>query len=336
MQLNKIQTLRQQVVSTTQSAKIPRASHAQFLKNTFNSSHPKWFYKPVSPNLNCTHNLLASWRKTVTSLHSIIAPATGPVPYSAYQNSNNISDAIRTCTLSKPCNSPLCPACRCRAQDNFSDVTWNKFKSVPENEVYFVTILFPVKASPLTTAPQIVDAEKKNLQNLFRSKRRKETRNQGDLRYDDIFMTGAFEIDVVDPKLVSSSESKMVLQNMGVSFRNGASNSYLVHYHGLIYSAGISQKTIKELFKSKYPLNRQVLMKRLYKKNDYEENIRRVSRYMLKYRYNPVSKVYSKQSAPARAYANCNYDHTDMVQYSNLVDKSIGGIEFKFGIKAAR
>jgi hypothetical protein len=310
----------------TQSIQKQRSKAAQFLKQNKGSSTPKWFGKNVSSNFNQTPNVLSQWRKLIVGL-SPIYYSTKSTPQAVWEQSDQVGLRIFACTLTNPCQSALCPACRTRKQDEISKSNLSLFGNFPIEHVYFLTVLFPIQPNPHITVPAIIQQQRQTLQKLIYKARR------SDRTFNDVVISGAFEIDIKCKDCITHSTSKSLLQQLGMSFRTDASNAFLVHVHALVYSAGLSQQAIRKVFSDHYGIKRQVLLKKLYANQSLSENITHMSRYILKTRTSYATNLYaSSNSSSKRVYSNDLFEQEDLVRFASALDQS-GNIDFTIKAK---
>ena len=262
----------------------------------FNVPEPHWIRNKKVP----THSL--SHRKQTIRL--LVEEQTD-------QTATAIGMKILKCMKSSPCRSPFCPFCRSNAQDTAAKRAKQIFSNTSKSNITFLTILLPVTYSPISDASGLISKCRRQVNNVFAYR-----------NFTDVFLYGAFEIDVKRPRYVKGKErSEKVLKALGMDL-SSTDDAYLVHLHALVDLGSHSKDFVRKAFACIFDQPYQLRLSYLDANKSKDENIEDISRYLFKFRTQHANNLYGNEASGTARYGSF-YEADLLRSYVKLIHQLI-------------
>lgn len=175
------------------------------------------------------------------------------------------------------CRVTLCP--RCIMLRRYRDTAENRelFAHLGNEGLAFMTVLVKV-IDNLDDADELKAKHKLKISNAIRNRR------QQDPRWKDVYVKGYWELEHYRDNAKLGHNERRTLPDLG--FRSGSGNSvWLLHCHAIVALGAITLDELKQALRSEaYDKAFQVDIRPFEAHRDVIENIKRTTRYSMKYR----------------------------------------------------
>jgi hypothetical protein len=164
------------------------------------------------------------------------------------------------------------------------------FSQTPASDLRFLTLLCDLSYHPRSELPA----------------KRSKLKRQLDAVLNDVpakpRVYGAYELDVKHPQYARSSRAREVLGQLGMSFGGQQQNSYLLHLHAIVDLNGVSNDTLKQHLKDRFPGRWRVRCTNLWSSRTVEENLYVLGQYMTKTRLQYSDNLYGSSASGKARY----------------------------------
>lgn len=191
---------------------------------------------------------------------------------------------IENCSLGNRCGTSYCPDCRKRNVQKhtgrmlglYRDL-YNSCEYEARKDIRFVTVLHELCGPDIREVKAGIGRAKVAFAGLRRS-------------FPGLRIEGRFELEVVDTDRIFNTnvcpQKSLALEDLNGGNRTTVNREMLVlHSHFFVFMGGNDDGLVRDKFASRFPGRYRIKFGPLFENLSVEENIRRVSSYLLKDRY---------------------------------------------------
>jgi hypothetical protein len=240
----------------------------------------------------------------------------------ATDKQRSIGNTLLKCSKEFRCGSPLCNSCRTSFQDAFEERVFRYFGATNQSNLFSLTLLDNLTYDPINDAHEQIRKLRISVRGCLQRHFQKSVR-----------AFGAFEIDVKRPDLnEENSQAVDLLRRYG--FQKDAGRAYMPHLHAIIELDGISAREFRAKLRSVYTKPSQITVAALRSGNTKEENLTKLARYPIKFRYQFADNILrNKPSYGSR------FDDDTLRTYAEVVHAikgsvAVRGFEFNYNLSA--
>jgi len=241
---------------------------------------------------------------------------------SATEKQTAIGYQLLKCSKEFRCGSPLCNSCRSRIQDAFEERVFRYFGATNQNNLFSLTLLDDLTYDPIIDAHEQIKKLRISVRGCLQRHFEKNVR-----AFD------AFEIDVKRPGLYEEN-NQAVDWLCQYGFQQDVGRAFMPHLHAIIELDGVSVKGFRAKLRSVYIKPSQVTVAALRSGNTKEENLKKLARYPIKFRYQFADNILRNQPS----YGS-RFDYDTLRTYAEVVhaikgSRAVRGFEFNYNLSA--
>lgn len=228
--------------------------------------------------------------------------------------------SILNCSPHSRCRSPFCDFCRTKLQDTFQERVTQAFRQSASQDLVWLTLLDDITYSPLTDIPSQLRKRRTSLREFLKHHFPRQVR-----------VFGAFEVDVKNNSVANDSDQ--VLQTLSAyGFDRRDEDAYMLHFHAVVDLCDTSRDAFRKTLKGTYSKPSQVAITSFHADKTKHQNLRNLSRYMTKVRYQ-----YSDNILRAKPSYGSRFSDDTIRQFVDLIyqikgSRGLASMEFRYNI----
>lgn len=260
---------------------------------------PRWRYSRTPKDLSRDVYMNAD---DISRRKALIKALVEPIGSAQLQK---IGLQILHCTVKAPCGSPLCNRCRTEMQNKTEDKALRFFSSSNHSDLYFLTVIDELTYNPVQDMAKSWGSLKRRLKDCFKDPAVK----------NKFTAYGLFEVDVKVPQQTQVQHNFLKLYGWTQSNNYG----FMPHFHAIVDLQGNDPGEFRKHLRKTFTRLKQVMLKPYDTGQSQNRNIRSLSRYMCKFRYQYADNVIVQKST----YKNC-FEPALLRQYTELTHEMMG------------
>ena len=180
---------------------------------------------------------------------------------------------IFMCSRSHECGSPFCHHCRHKLGKRYLKRIKQYFSDEDMNDLFWITVLDDLTYDPVADIPKWIDP--------FRNRLKRSVKNSPMLNEAKLF--GLIELDAKKPvEFEDENSSRQTLSYYGMKATDEV--AYMPHFHGIVAVPSSMRDYVGDELRREFTKPSQVTVKPFFQHKTKADNLKELTKYMMKYR----------------------------------------------------